>query len=169
VKQATGASDGISCRDPCHLGRWAGGTKVRVASWADAEAGGPRTRYVGGGTNVRCLPSAGMMDGDRRCPRRLSRDCRARGTNVRCVWLQGAGGGTHGPNLPGVPKSEAPGRSPAGPREYLSPKLPMLVSFVGPDAIAACSFFNVRELGTSRLERAFGGTGGTKVRRVPAA
>ena len=61
---------------------------------------------------------------------------------------------------------------PAGPSQgqgYLSPKLPMLVSFVGPDTIAACSFFNVRELGTSCLERAFWGTGGTEVRRVPAA
>ena len=60
------------------------------SGWA-ANAVCPKRLKFRRGTNVRCLPSAGMMDGDRRCPSRLSRDCRARG-NVRCVWLQGAGG-----------------------------------------------------------------------------
>jgi hypothetical protein len=61
------------------------------SGWA-ANAVCPKRLKFRRGTNVRCLPSAGMMDGDRRCPSRLGRDCRARGTKVRCEWLQGAGG-----------------------------------------------------------------------------
>jgi hypothetical protein len=71
----------------------------------------------------------------------------------------GGGRGYLRTELAGGTKSELPGRSPAGPREYLSPKLPMLVGLVGPDTTAACSFFNVQELGTTGLERAFGAPG----------
>jgi hypothetical protein len=75
-----------------------------------------------------------------------------RGTNVRCV------GGTEGPKLPGLPKSEA---SAVGRRAKGVPKseIPTEVGLVSPGHDGYMQLFNVRKLGTSRLERTPGRRG----------
>ena len=103
----------------------------------------------------------------------------AGGTNVRSVIFflvldvaigQRPAGYPWTEPMPGDTKSPESTRAvpPPGARGYLKSEISMLVRFVGPDTISASSFFDLRDLGTGRLNEPWG-TGGTKVRRVPAA
>ena len=84
-----------------------------------------------------------------------------RGTNVRCDMAAGARVGVpKGRSCQGLPKSESSERSAVGPKVgTLSPKLPTQVGLVSPGHDGYMQLFNVRELGTSRLNEPLGRRG----------